>query len=187
MANKLAAALVCGLTFAALPALAQTAKPDFITKQDQSEWRASKLVGVNVYGTDNKKIGDINDVLVDQDGNAKAVVIGVGGFLGMGEKDVAVPFKSLQWQEEGRSTSGTTSTGTGSSTSTTGSSASAADRGYPDHAVLAMSKQDLQNAPAFKFASETSSSSNSNTMNQKANTPPPPPPPASTPNPNAPK
>ena len=178
MANKIAAALVAGMTLAALPAIAQTTKPDFITKQDQSEWRASKLVGVNVYGTDNQKIGDISDVLVDKDGNAKAVVIGVGGFLGIGTKDVAVPFKSLQWQEEGRSTSGSSTTGTGTSTGMSGSSTSSADRGYPDHAVLAMSKQDLQSAPDFKYASETSSKSST----QKA-----PPPPASNPNPSAPK
>ena len=162
MANKLAAALVCGFAVVALPAVAQTAKPDFITKQDQTEWRASKLVGVNVYGTDNQKIGDINDVLVDRDGNAKAVVIGVGGFLGMGEKNVAVPFKSLQWQNEGRSTSGGTANGTGSTMTGTSSTATAADRGYPDHAVLAMSKDDLKNAPDFKYASDTSTSSKSN-------------------------
>jgi sporulation protein YlmC with PRC-barrel domain len=165
MSRKLAAALICGATLIAMPAVAQTAKPDFVTQQSSDEWRASKLVGVNVYGADNQKIGDINEVLLDKSGTAKAVVIGVGGFLGMGQKNVAIPFSALTW--EGRSaTTGTSNTGAGgTSTGMTGatanSAASSAERGYPDHAVIQMSKADLQNAPDFKFASDTSSSSNS--------------------------
>jgi PRC-barrel domain protein len=52
----------------------------------------------NVYDPADNKIGEIMDVLVDRDGKVTALVVGVGGFLGMGEKDVAVPFNS-----EGRS------------------------------------------------------------------------------------
>src|SRR5947209_4334284 len=75
------------------PALAQSG--GFIHKQGANEWRSSKLVGTNVYGPGDQKIGDINEVLIDKGGQVHAVVIGVGGFLGVGEKDVAVPFKSL--------------------------------------------------------------------------------------------
>jgi sporulation protein YlmC with PRC-barrel domain len=46
----------------------------------------------NVYDPQDNKIGEIMDVLVDQDGKLTALIIGVGGFLGAGEKDVAVPF-----------------------------------------------------------------------------------------------
>ena len=74
----------------------------FITQQSPGQWRASKLVGVDVYGTDNAKIGDLREVLVNRDGAAEAVVIGVGGFLGIGEKDVAVPFMALEWASEPR-------------------------------------------------------------------------------------
>jgi sporulation protein YlmC with PRC-barrel domain len=74
-------------------ALAQSA--GFVSKQSASELRSSKLVGTNVYGANDEKIGDINEVLIDNSGSVHAVVIGVGGFLGVGEKDVAVPFKSL--------------------------------------------------------------------------------------------
>jgi sporulation protein YlmC with PRC-barrel domain len=49
----------------------------------------------NVYDPSDNKIGEIMDVLVDRDGKAQALIIGVGGFLGMGEKDVAVPFKAV--------------------------------------------------------------------------------------------
>ena len=50
----------------------------------------------NVYDPGDNKIGDIKDVLVDREGKATALIIGVGGFLGMGEKDVAVPFNAVR-------------------------------------------------------------------------------------------
>src|SRR5215475_3328374 len=50
----------------------------------------------NVYDPSDNKIGEIMDVLVDRDGKATALIVGVGGFLGMGEKDVAVPFNAVQ-------------------------------------------------------------------------------------------
>ena len=50
----------------------------------------------NVYDPADNKIGEIMDVLVDREGKATALIIGVGGFLGMGEKDVAVPFNAVR-------------------------------------------------------------------------------------------
>ena len=50
----------------------------------------------NVYDPGDNKIGEIDDVLVDKDGKATALMIGVGGFLGMGEKHVAVPFNAVR-------------------------------------------------------------------------------------------
>jgi opacity protein-like surface antigen len=99
----------------ATPAFAQTAKPDatgnptaqstmpsmatdqaaFVQNQHATDWRGSKLIGATVYGPDNASIGDINDVLIANDGKINAVVIGVGGFLGVGEKNVAIPFAKL--------------------------------------------------------------------------------------------
>ena len=67
-----------------------------------SQWRAPKLIGVGVYGPDDKQIGKIDDLLVDKNGSAKTIVIGVGGFLGFGKKDVAVPFSAMQWRTEAR-------------------------------------------------------------------------------------
>src|SRR6266404_6177266 len=58
----------------------------------QGNWRASKMVGLNVYNDKNESVGSINDLLTDKSGSIKAVVIGVGGFLGVGEHLVAVPF-----------------------------------------------------------------------------------------------
>ena len=61
----------------------------FLSQESPDQWRGSKLVGLAVYGPNNERIGDINEVLVDRSGKVEAVVIGVGGFLGIGEKDVA--------------------------------------------------------------------------------------------------
>ena len=49
----------------------------------------------NVYDPSENKIGDIKDVLVDKSGKVVALIVGVGGFLGAGEKDVAVPFEAV--------------------------------------------------------------------------------------------
>lgn len=87
-----AAALVC------LGAVSVRAD-DFLS-QEGSMWRASKLVGVNVYGPDQKKVGDINEVLMGQDGKAAYVVVGVGGFLGIGEKNVAIPYDKVTFSQD---------------------------------------------------------------------------------------
>jgi hypothetical protein len=67
----------------------------FVQDQNATEWRGSKLIGTSVYGPDNKSIGSIDDVIIASNGSVKAVVVGVGGFLGVGEKDVAIPFHAL--------------------------------------------------------------------------------------------
>lgn len=50
----------------------------------------------SVYDQSNSKIGDVSDVLVSPDGHVTALIVGVGGFLGAGEKDVAVPFSAVK-------------------------------------------------------------------------------------------
>ena len=54
----------------------------------------------NVYDLSDNKIGAIDDVLIDKEGNVSALIIGVGGFLGMGEKDVAFPFSAVRARKE---------------------------------------------------------------------------------------
>ena len=73
-----------------------------------------------------EQIGDINNLVVAKDGSIDAVVIGVGGFLGMGEKNVAVPFASLSWSTDGNGNT---------------------------YAYLAATKDQLKNAPEFDVAS----------------------------------
>jgi sporulation protein YlmC with PRC-barrel domain len=54
----------------------------------------------DVYDNQENKIGDVNDILLDAGGKVSAVIVGVGGFLGVGEKDVAVPFNALKVAEK---------------------------------------------------------------------------------------
>ncbi|QRE72833.1 PRC-barrel domain-containing protein [Methylobacterium aquaticum] len=90
----------------AAPALAQPqpaapAPAGFLTRPEPSSIRASKLVGVKVIGMDHVRVGEIEDVLLSEDGRVRAVVIGVGGFLGIGQKSVAVPFDTMAWNTGG--------------------------------------------------------------------------------------
>jgi sporulation protein YlmC with PRC-barrel domain len=61
---------------------------------------ASRLLGFPVYtsaANDAERIGEINDLVIGQDGQVAAVILGVGGFLGIGEKNVAIEYNQLQW------------------------------------------------------------------------------------------
>lgn len=78
------------------PAYAEPAAP-FMTTSPAGTVRGSKIVGVPVIGMDHVRVGEIEDVLLDGSGQIRAVVIGIGGFLGLGEKSVAVPFDQLSW------------------------------------------------------------------------------------------
>jgi PRC-barrel domain len=68
-----------------------------VTEQKSDQWLASKLIGTSVYNASNEKIGSISDLLVDNNGATMAAIVGVGGFLGLGEKKVAVHPKSLHF------------------------------------------------------------------------------------------
>ena len=69
-------------------------------KKHTGDYRASKLIGVNVYNRQNEKIGDINEVLMAKSGRVSGVVVGVGGFLGMGEHDVLVKLDQIKFVNE---------------------------------------------------------------------------------------
>lgn len=84
----------------ALPALAKAptapAPGAFLTEAPQA-WPVSRMRRLRVIGLDHNRVGEIEDVVIGADGRAQAVVIGVGGFLGIGEKRVAVPFDQILW------------------------------------------------------------------------------------------
>src|SRR6476660_766287 len=67
------------------------------TVRKEGEWRASKLVHVDVYNEANEKIGDLNDVILDRSGKVAKVILGVGGGLSLGEHYVVVGFDKLKW------------------------------------------------------------------------------------------
>jgi sporulation protein YlmC with PRC-barrel domain len=61
-----------------------------VDAQGRDEWLASKLRGTAVVGSDNQKVGDVVDILLDRNGQVKAFIVGVGGVLGLGAKEVAI-------------------------------------------------------------------------------------------------
>jgi hypothetical protein len=72
------------------PAASSTAGAEFISSQKPDQMLATKFKGTNVLGADNQKIGDISDILFNKDGKIEAYVVSIGGFLGMGAKEVAM-------------------------------------------------------------------------------------------------
>jgi sporulation protein YlmC with PRC-barrel domain len=150
----LAAAL--GLSLLAIPAgAAETTNKSAQAATTTGEWQTSKLIHMNVYNNNNEKIGDIKELMTDNTGKIENVVIGVGGFLGMGEHDIAVKFSELKWIDApvGNSTASSSSNAAKGNASTTGSTANTArsDRTYPDHAVYNATKDQLKALPEFKY------------------------------------
>lgn len=95
----------------------------FVDAQSSDQWLGSTLIGLNVKGAGDESIGSVSDLLVEEDGTVVAAVIGVGGFLGIGQKNVAVSFELL---EVSRSPEG------------------------DEQATLQLTKAELENAPEFK-------------------------------------
>ena len=125
---------------------------NWMTQEAAGQWRASALIGLYVYNNDNEKIGEIAELIVDRSGKLEAIVVGAGGFLGIGERDVAIPYSQISWsfQPPGLSRSSTTSPTTGAANTTNRNAER--PRSYPDHAVLNMTKDQLKAAPAFTFS-----------------------------------
>jgi hypothetical protein len=73
-----------------------TGKATFIHQQTSDQFLATKFKGTDVVGTDDAKIGDVSDILFDKDQKVLAYIVGVGGFLGIGSKDVAIAPSSFQ-------------------------------------------------------------------------------------------
>jgi sporulation protein YlmC with PRC-barrel domain len=195
-----------GLATAALiasTALAQTSAPtqpagsgQVMTQMPPGLMRGSQLMGIDVYGADNQKIGDIDEVLVDRQGRIHGLVVGVGGFLGIAQKDVAIPFDQVQWMSNqeiqasananqgGARTADTTvpSTATGGagqptstgSTAAGGAAGAGNDPNTPARAMVKMTKADLQNTPEFRYANDQNragAAGNTNPPPQNVNTP----------------
>jgi sporulation protein YlmC with PRC-barrel domain len=173
MIRYLAAVLVTGALVAA-PAFAQTPQSNAMTAAAGSatmhkdgQWRASRLVGVDVYNDNNEKIGDINEVILNKSGKVDAVILGVGGFLGVGEHYVAVPMERLKWVNEPvRNASSSPAAGTVDKPTVAVNNAGAVtgevnrfnrpqravdERWYPDHAVFNATKDQLKAMPQFRY------------------------------------
>jgi sporulation protein YlmC with PRC-barrel domain len=160
-------ALLATVAFAQTPTATGNMAPAAASDSSfQGDWRASKLVGLNVYNDNNESIGSINDLLTDKSGNIKAAVIGVGGFLGVGTHLVAVPFDKIKFVNEpvaytgaagapnaggSRPMSSTTTTGA-ATTNAAPATTSNPNSWYPDHAVFNATKDELKAMPEFKYS-----------------------------------
>lgn len=67
----------------------------YLTQQSSTQISANDFIGQSVHTAGDEAIGDINDLIIEEKGGIVAAVIGVGGFLGVGEKDVAVPMDKI--------------------------------------------------------------------------------------------
>ncbi len=89
--------LAAGVLLASSAAFAvSAARADVMTSVPSSSLTVTDWYKQDVYDQSNTKIGQIMDVLVGQDGQVSALIVGVGGFLGAGEKDVAVSFNTVK-------------------------------------------------------------------------------------------
>jgi sporulation protein YlmC with PRC-barrel domain len=141
-------------TTAAAPATQSSAS----STSFHGDWRASKVVGLNVYNEKNENVGSINDLLMDKSGGIKAAVISVGGFLGMGARLVAVPFDKVKFVTEPIAYTGMAGApnagGARPQNTTTGSTApqpAKANPWYPDHAMINGTADELKAMPEFKY------------------------------------
>lgn len=165
-ATALLATMAVAQTPTATTDRANTAATPMTDSALRGDWRASKVVGLSVYNDNNESVGSVNDLLMDKSGNIKAVVLGVGGFLGVGEHLVAIPFDKIKFVSEPVAYTGaagnagtrpappttTPPTTTGSSSSSTATS-SKSNPWYPDHAVFNTTKDELKAMPEFKYSS----------------------------------
>lgn len=67
----------------------------YLTEQAENQVSANTYIGQSVYNASDESIGEINDLIIEKEGGIAAAIVGVGGFLGIGEKNVAVPFDKI--------------------------------------------------------------------------------------------
>ena len=116
------------------PAASMTESPKFIQSQSAEQFAFSKFKGTDVLGPDNAKVGDVSDVLFEKGGKMLGLIVGVGGFLGIGEKNVAIDMSAFE----------VVPASTGSSTTATSDPADVKLK-------VSWTKDQLKNAPEFQY------------------------------------
>jgi len=107
-----------------------------ITMQQEGTYLGTDLIGTTVYSAGNEDIGDVADVIIGTDGRIQGVVVGVGGFLGIGQKDVAIQMDKVQMQDQGDNTA---------------------------KLIVNASREELEQAPEFRTVAEMQSDNNNAT------------------------
>ncbi len=82
------------------PVITTTPDRSGMTNVNQADLSADDLRGIPVYGRDDEQIGTISDVVLTPQGNSDALIVDVGGFLGLGAKPVAVAFENLTFSSD---------------------------------------------------------------------------------------
>ena len=116
----------------------------FVDAQSSDQWLGSTLIGLNVKGADDESIGSVSDLLVEEDGTIVAAVIGVGGFLGIGQKQVAFAYDRIELLEV---------------------------EGEP-HFVIDTTAEEMEAAPEFKSAAAQQLEAEQEAMEQQQSTEP---------------
>jgi len=143
-------------TTAQAPA-ASSASGTYLTEQAENHISVNDFMSQAIYTSDNQSIGEINDLLVEDNGGVVAAVVGVGGFLGIGEKNVAIPFDKITITRE----------------TATGDAAEAAADGETQAEVVAEAEvrltttetaESLRNAPEFRTLDDQAADTGNSTM-----------------------
>ena len=124
---------------------ASTSSAKFVNSQRQDQYLASKFKGTDVIGSDSQKIGDVSDILFDKDGKIEAYVVGVGGFLGIGAKDVALAPNAFEVVPGDKT------------------------KNESDKLKLAMTKEELKQAANFEPYKSPASTTGSGTLSSRPN------------------
>jgi hypothetical protein len=123
----------------------RAAPAPLVATKHSGDWRSSKVIGLNVYNMQNEKVGDINEILIQPSGKVAGFVVGVGGFLGMGEHDVLLALDQIKFVNEPvRAASPNTPPANRPARA-------ANEKWYPDHAVVNGTKDQLKAMPQFKY------------------------------------
>lgn len=144
----ISALMVSGAMAQASPPASPPAKADaapisdakFLSSQSTDHWVFSRFKGSDVIGPDNASVGSVSDMLFDKNGKILGLIVGVGGFLGIGEKSVAIDMSAFQ----------AVPASTGSTTGAGGAVPSSDD---PTNVKLKVSwtKDQLKSAPDFQY------------------------------------
>jgi hypothetical protein len=134
----LVSAAVSGLMISGIWAQSTDVGSKFVASQSSDQWVFSKFKGTDVIGQNDESIGSVNDLLFDKSGKVLGVVVGVGGFLGIGQKNVAMDMGAFQVVA-------------GKSSTTTAPVTGRSDDPTNMKLKVAWTKEQVQQAPDFKY------------------------------------
>ena len=128
---------------------------NYLTRQARTDWTAEALIGRTVENSNGDNLGEINNVIINEKGNVVAAVIGVGGFLGIGEKNVAVPFDALEFRTVDPAEKRSADTRHEKAEQKRDAADARFDSEHADmHIVLNTTNEDLEAAPEFTWLDE---------------------------------